>query len=62
MQGNLAEAHYQMGVYHWMRRDFATARTQFQQALENNPSADRRREIEALLKKSSQAEEGEKKE
>lgn len=55
MQGKLSEAHYQLGLYHWMRRDFATARTQFERALENEPDPERRREIEELLKKSSQA-------
>lgn len=56
MQGNLSEAHYHLGLYHWVRRDFTTARVQFERALENNPDPERRRQIEELLQKSSQAE------
>jgi len=57
MQGNLSEAHYHLGLYHWMRRDFATARVQFERALENDPTPERREEIESLLQKSTEAQE-----
>ncbi len=49
-QGNLGEAHYQMGMYHLQRRDLRKARAQLAHALNETQKQQRRDEIEKLLK------------
>ena len=49
-QGNLGEAHYQMGMYHLQRRDLRKARAQLARALNETQQQQRRDEIEKLLK------------
>ncbi|MFO7709342.1 MAG: M48 family metalloprotease [Desulfobacterales bacterium] len=49
-QGAVAEAHYNLGLFHLRGFDYKTAAAQFQQALRNNPDPARRERIEQLLK------------
>lgn len=48
-QGNLAEAHYHMGLYHLKRRDLRKAHAQLARALDETEKQERREEIEKLL-------------
>ncbi|MCU0559763.1 MAG: M48 family metalloprotease [Desulfobacterales bacterium] len=50
-QGAIAEAHYNLGLYHLRGFDYKTAAVQFRQALRNNPDPDRRERVEQLLQK-----------
>jgi predicted Zn-dependent protease len=49
-QGNLADAHYYLGVYHSRKKDYQTAVVQFQNALKYTKDAERRAQIENKLK------------
>jgi tetratricopeptide (TPR) repeat protein len=49
-QGNLGEAHYQMGMYYLQRRELRKARAQLGRALDESQKPERRDEIEKLLK------------
>jgi predicted Zn-dependent protease len=49
-QGAVAEAHYNLGVYHLRGFDYKTAAVQFRQSLRNNPDPARRERVELLLK------------
>ncbi len=48
-QGAVAEAHYNLGLYHLRGFDYKTAAAQFRQALRNNPDPGRRERLEQLL-------------
>jgi predicted Zn-dependent protease len=48
--GNLAEAHYNLGLYYYVKRDYSNARVQFNQALEKTQDPERKRDIEDRLK------------
>ena len=50
-QGNLADAHYYLGIYHTQKRDYKTAVAQFQRALTYVKDENRRNQIEEHLKK-----------
>jgi predicted Zn-dependent protease len=50
-QGNLADAHYYLGIYHTRRRDLKNAIAQYQLALRHTQDAERRAIIEKRLKK-----------
>ncbi len=50
-QGNLADAHFYLGVYNIHKRDYKTAVAQFQRALTHVKDAHRRTQIEEHLKK-----------
>ena len=50
-QGNLADAHYYLGIYHARKRDFKTAIVQYRQALKYTKDTERRATIEKRLKK-----------
>jgi len=50
-QGNLADAHYYLGIYHTHKRDYKTAVAQFQRALTYVKDENRRNQIEEHLKK-----------
>ena len=50
-QGNLADAHYYLGIYHTRRRDLRNAIVQYQLALKHTQDAERRATIEKRLKK-----------
>jgi predicted Zn-dependent protease len=49
-QGNLADAHYYLAVYHSRKRDYQTAIVQLQNALKYTKDAERRAQIENKLK------------
>ncbi|MFZ0612309.1 MAG: CDC27 family protein, partial [Desulfobacterales bacterium] len=49
-QGKLAEAYVNLGEYYYLKHDYANARIQFRQALENIQDPDQRRYIEERLK------------
>jgi predicted Zn-dependent protease len=49
-QGAVAEAHYNLGLYHLRGFDYKTAAAQFRQALRNNPDPARRERLDQLLK------------
>ena len=50
-QGNMADAHYYLGIYYIHKGDYQTAATQFQRALTYAKDAERRNQIEERLKK-----------
>jgi predicted Zn-dependent protease len=50
-QGNLADAHYYLGIYHARKRDYKTAIVQYRRALKYTQDAERRATIEERLKK-----------
>ena len=50
-QGNLADAHYYLGVYHTHKRDYKTALVQYRRALKYTQNAERRSTIEERVKK-----------
>jgi predicted Zn-dependent protease len=50
-QGNLADAHYYLGIYHTRKRDYKTALVQYRRALKYTEDAERRATIEERLKK-----------
>jgi len=50
-QGNLADAHYYLGVYYTRKGDYQTAVAQFQRALTYAKDTERRNQIEERLKK-----------
>ena len=47
--GRLAEAHYHLGIYHYLRRDMKNARFHLERALEGIGDAQRREEIRKIL-------------
>jgi predicted Zn-dependent protease len=49
-QGDLADAHYYLGIYHLRSRDFKTAVVQFKQALRHTADPEKRERTERLLK------------
>ena len=49
-QGNLADAHYYLAVYHSRKKDYQTAVVQLQNALKYTKDAERRAQIENKLK------------
>jgi predicted Zn-dependent protease len=49
-EGNLADAHYYLGVYHSRKRDYPTAVVQFRRALKYTHNAEKRAKIEKTLK------------
>jgi predicted Zn-dependent protease len=54
-QGNLADAHYYLGIYHYRKRDFKTAVVQYRQALKYTQDEERRATIEERLEKLEKA-------
>jgi predicted Zn-dependent protease len=50
-QGNLADAHYYLGIYHTRKRDLKTAIVQYRQALKYTEDVERRTTIEKRIKK-----------
>jgi predicted Zn-dependent protease len=50
-QGNLADAHYYLGIYHTRKRDLKTALVQYRRALKYTKDAERRATIEKRIKK-----------
>ena len=50
-QGNLADAHYYLGIYHARKRELKTAIFQYRQALKYTQDAERQGTIEKRLKK-----------
>ncbi len=50
-QGNLADAHYYLGIYHTRKRDLKTAIVQYRRALKYTKDAERRAIIEERLQK-----------
>jgi predicted Zn-dependent protease len=50
-QGNLADAHYYLAIYHTRKRDLKTAAVQYRHALKHTQDAERRSKIEERLKK-----------
>jgi len=49
-QGNLADAHYYLAIYHSRKRDYQTAAVQLQNALKYTEDAEKRAKIEDKLK------------
>ncbi len=54
-QGNLADAHYYLGIYHTRKMDYKTALVQYRRALKYTQDAERRATIEQRLKKLEKA-------
>jgi hypothetical protein len=50
-QGNLADAHYYLGIYHARKRELKTAIFQYRQALKYTQDAERQATIEKRLKR-----------
>ncbi|MDX1708481.1 MAG: M48 family metalloprotease [Desulfobacterales bacterium] len=50
-QGNLADAHYYLGVYHTHKMDYKTALVQYRRALKYTQDSERRSTIEERVKK-----------
>jgi predicted Zn-dependent protease len=50
-EGNLADAHYYLAIYHIRKLDLKTAVAQYRRALKYTTDADRRAEIEERLEK-----------
>jgi predicted Zn-dependent protease len=50
-QGNLADAHYYLGIYHTRKRDLKTAIVQYRRALKYTKDSERQATIEKRLKK-----------
>ena len=60
-EGNLADAHYFLGIYYIKKRDGKSAVMHFKRALKYTNDADRRQEIEKILAKLDKATSGKKK-
>ncbi len=60
-EGAIAEAHYNLGIYHLRGFDYKTAAVQFRQALRNNLDPARRERVEQLLKQTEEEIKAEKK-
>jgi predicted Zn-dependent protease len=60
-EGNLADAHYYLGIYFIKKRDRKSAVVHFKRALKHTNDADRRQEIEKILAKLDKAMSGKKK-
>jgi tetratricopeptide (TPR) repeat protein len=50
LQGNLADAHYHLGLYYLNQREYQSAHIQLTKALELTQDSERRQKIENLLK------------
>ena len=50
-QGDLADAHYNLAIYHARKRDYQTAVVQLRRALKYAKDAEKRAKIEKALKK-----------